>query len=92
MSNSEKRNLAASVLTDKAYWSGRWANAMYAGRLQDEPTFEAYCELTGYGPANDWNGQRSAALRLYDEITTEIVVTACAIYRAKVNDAQNCLL
>lgn len=78
----EPHKTAASLLEDKEYSIGLWANAMRDNRLHELPAFLAWCELTSFGPKNDWNGQRSAALRLYNEIQTEIVVPACAIRRA----------
>ena len=53
-----------------------WANGMIKGYLADLPTFQAYCDLTSIGPANDWNGQRSAANRLKVRIDLEILPLA----------------
>jgi hypothetical protein len=85
----EPHKTAASLLEDKEYSIGLFANCMLKGTLQDQPTWIALCELGDFGPANDWNGQRSAAQRLYEEIVREIVAPACSIYRARVNELQN---
>lgn len=36
-------------------------------RLAEDPVFKAYCELSGIGPNNDYDGSRSCALRLKRE-------------------------
>jgi hypothetical protein len=78
----EPHKTAASVLEDKEYSIGLWANCLKLGKLQDQEAFQAFSDLLSFGPANDWNGQRSNARRLYDEILTEILVPALSIYRA----------
>jgi hypothetical protein len=82
----EPHKTAASLLADKEYSIGLFANCMWAGTLQDQAAWVALCELGEYGPANDWNGQRSAAQALYREIVTEIIGPACMIYRARMED------
>lgn len=77
----EPHKTAASALEDKEYSIGLWANAMRDNRLHEIPAFIAWSELCDFGPANDWNGQRSAALRLYELIHSEIIIPACAIRR-----------
>jgi hypothetical protein len=82
--HSEPLKTAAKVLEDKEYFIGLWANCLFAGKLQDQETFAAYCDLSSYGPANDWNSKRSVARELMSQIQNEVLNPALTLYRVKV--------
>lgn len=45
-------------------------------KLAEDPVFRAYCELSGIGPNNDYDGSRSSALRLKREWEYKVLFPA----------------
>lgn len=51
--------------------------------LAEDPVFLAYCELPHIGPNNDWNGLRSAAMKLKRDWEFNVLAAAQAIKNKK---------
>lgn len=58
----------------------RVALATLNNRLEDDESFKASCELIDFGPANDWNGLRSAARRINKEWEDRILTPALLLH------------
>lgn len=77
------KELAATLkfdYLDRRASIARIACALLNDTLADDVSFKASCELMSFGPANDWNGQRSAAARINQEWEERILTPALLVY------------
>jgi hypothetical protein len=80
---SNLKELSAILRTDYLDERGsiaRIVSGMINNNLGDDESFKASSELISFGPANDYNGQRSSARRVNQEWEDRILTPALLAY------------